>query len=360
MQAAAITNKKAILKYADEVVEQQKSLFHTKANDPELHRLFSDQPEFDGYDVTTTSLLLQELTATCLTRMGEDPLGKFETKVAFVDGLHPVAKYSPNLDLIVFSKPLLHSLEFLVAQAAFTNLAQKIRKRLIEKKEDPHNLVHLIDTTKSAIYSLVQARLILHSRLGRALPKFAELLPKAYHPFLKQQLELCLTFMLLHEQAHREFHKGQSFEALNINLDKVVLETLSQNKREEFAADHWAISQVTPGSRVPLMKAGVFFFFNTWSFDYLGYEQRNDHPASFNRIQALVNSFPELKTKDGAFFTIFANDLERQHNFMQKLHQKTARERGGSLFRYCKQLADFEMFEDLVSALSQTYNELYA
>ncbi|GAB5472409.1 MAG: hypothetical protein Mars2KO_05080 [Maribacter sp.] len=360
MQAAAIIDEKAMLKFANEVVAQQKSLFHTKVNDPELHCLLHDQSEFDGYDATTTSLLLQELTATCLTRMGEDPLSKFETKVAFVDGFYPVAKYSPKFDIIVFSKPLLHSLEFLVAQAAFTNLSQKIRKRLIEKKEDPHNLVQLIDTTKNAIYSLVQARLILHSRLGRPLPKFAELLPKAYRPFLKQQLELCLSFILLHEQAHREFYKGKAIEALNINLDQVVLETLSQKKREEFAADHWAIKQVIPGSRVPLMKAGVFFFFNIWSFDYLQYEQRNDHPASFNRIQALVNSFPKLKAKDAAFFTIFANDLDRQHNFMQKLHQKTARERGGSLLRYCEQLADFDLFEDLVSALSQTYDELHA
>ncbi|XLS29867.1 hypothetical protein ACJD0Z_03355 [Flavobacteriaceae bacterium M23B6Z8] len=313
-----------------------------------------------SYYKELTELLLDELIATSLKRLGEDPLSRFNTPLALLDGHTPRAYYNHNINTIVISKSLIESLEFIIANAAFTNLNKKIKQQLLKNGKDPHNLVNIITNSQTAVYSLVQSRLMLHTLAEEPLPAFASLLPPVYRTFIKEQIELCLVFILLHEQAHLEFRKNKSKKFPDLDLENKLLKELITNaKKEELAADHWAIKQLKKENRVTLIKAGVFFFFNHWSIDYMAYRMQGNHPAGFNRIQALVQIFPEFKEKDPAFFEIIGRDLSRQEKFIETLTKKATEERFFSMLSFCRSLGKYELFEELVKALSKTYDELH-
>lgn len=315
-----------------------------------------------------TQALLTDLCEVSLLRLGEDPLARFDTPLAFVAGGMPRIYSVPSTGMIVLSEDFLQAIELMAALAALTNLVRRLRKELAGDTADVVQLRRLLQDSHSAVYGLVQARLLLHLTGERKAPALASLLPKSYMQFVHQQTALCIVFALLHEQAHIVFTRsGEQLAGLDPAAGpsgsvsaqaQVIIEAINGDKAEEFAADRWAVDQVGAG-RSTLIKAATFFFLNQWIFDAIAHRNEGGHPAAFNRIVALTSAFPEFGEKDPVFDSVVRTGLFGQERFRKSMAEPDTRKRYAQMLKFVRGLSDFGQLEDLVSALSNSYRQAF-
>ncbi len=306
-----------------------------------------------------TNVLLTDLSEIALVRLGVDPLSRYETQVALLSDSPYTCEADIAENTIFISETFIEAIEFAAAQAALVNICGKLEKALSNSTDDPHGLGNSIREAKTALHSLYMSRMLLHILGECPAPRLAALLPEKQKPFVHHQVATCLTFALLHEQAHLEFAVGRARpEDMVDGKDLFVEFPLNSSQREEHSADVWAVRQVTESVRASFLRTATFFFFNQWVIDYLLHAIDSEHPPGFNRIQHLMKSIPDMQKSDSQFFDLMTKGLNQQHKIRLALNKKSKEDRYSSLLRYCRASCQFENYEPLVNSVCRAFEEL--
>jgi hypothetical protein len=342
----------------DDPARLQLRASHSRARTKQLLALQSS--DADPTISPLSGVLLTDLSEVALLRLATDPLSQFDTPVGFVSGAPFFCEVDLEAGHILFSEKFVEAIEFAAAQASLVNIIGAIKRSSDAHGADVAELKSAMTSAQTALHSLYMSRLTLHILNEAPPPSIAVLLPERHKLFVHHQTALCLTFALLHEQAHLELHRGkESLDSQEISLNEAfVAHDLSDAQKEEFFADSWAIKRVGGPSRGTFLRAASFFFFNQWIIDYLTDVQVSDHPPAFNRIQALMASIPDFKSEDATFFTIMTQGLNRQVQLRAALNTKDQPTRYASLLKWCRSHLAYQDYEALVGSVCRIYEEL--
>ncbi|MBK0327040.1 hypothetical protein I5535_07015 [Rhodobacteraceae bacterium F11138] len=307
-----------------------------------------------------TQVLLTDLSEVSLTRLGADPLSRFDTAVGFMCDAPFFCEVDLDAKHILFSEKFVQAIEFAAAQAALVNIMNAIKRAFDAGVEDAADLKAAMVSAQTALHSLYMSRLTLHILDEAPLPNTAALLPERHKLFVHQQTALCLTFALLHEQAHLALskHRDGRNEIVQKLPSSFVQTSPSEAQKEECLADIWAVRQVDGPARGTFLRAASFFFFNQWTIDYLTDLCTAEHPPAFNRIQMLMAAVPDLQESDVAFFSIMTDGLNQQAQLRTALNEKDQPTRYASLLKWCRSHLAYDGYEPLVRSLCQTYEEM--
>ncbi len=329
-----------------------------------LHPNASEQSAVDGRTVGKpdmaglTGVLLSDLSEISLELLGCDPLASFDSKVVLLSGRPARVYCSLETGIICMSMAMIEAFEFCAAHAVLTRISGQVLKRMRSDSNVDPTLLKETEGANKALYALLQARLLLHLTGEEPLPRISERIPNDFKPFVHQQTVLCTVFSLLHEQAHIEFYRERFGKQTTPGSDvPLVIETFLTNKDEEFAADLWALLQVPGPSRVPLVKAALFFFLTHWTMEYIAYRPDGDHPIGMERVERIVRGCSELGAADLAFEGIMLRDLQRISRLRRALEDRSQESRYAGAVKYCRQLSEFTRLEHLADALRLAYEE---
>jgi hypothetical protein len=313
-----------------------------------------------GEQSALTSSLLTDLSETCLRQIGDDPLARFETKVALISGRSCILEADPKRHLILVSEAFIAAMEFAVANAALTNLISKL-KHITNRSTEHPELAASLRNAQTTMYAMFQGHLLLHMTGEKAAPSICPLLPAEYRVFVHEQLALCLSFALLHEQAHIEFASGVDIAVHGLaRVGRFARTVDSPDQLEEHAADAWAVEQVQPSGRARITKSASFFFLNQWFYDYMSYSEGGSHPPALNRLQFINSLADDLKTEDPTFSEIMLKDLNKQHHLRTALDRRERWDRYAKALRYARRISAFQDYPAMVNAVCQAYEEFCA
>lgn len=306
-----------------------------------------------------TPALLADLSEVGLVRLSADPLSKFDTQVALVEDAPSICEVLLDKEQIILSDRFLGAIEFAAAHAALVNIIGKVKGAIAAGADDSANLAEAFAGATTAVHSLYMSRMLLHVLGEEDAPQIASLLPQRHKKFVHQQTAMCLTFALLHEQAHIEFAQDNcSIGELRAHADPFVDIQPNASQLEEHHADIWAVRQVEGEMRSSFLRAASFFFFNQWVIDYLMELNGAEHPPAFNRIQALMQEVPDLKNSDIQFFNIMTKGLNKQSQLRTALNERDQSVRYAKFLKWCRSHLKFNEYEGLVGALCRTYEEM--